>query len=184
MPRAYSLGRRQASVDRTGASILDAARRLFATRPASEVSLGEIARTAGVSRLTVYNRFGSKPALLARLAEAAGRPVAAQPSDHEPREALRRHLAAGCTQWALEPGLHRHLPSPAAGDEAARVLAGRLAAADQLRPGCSIKEAEDVIGALGSFALFDRLYKDGRRSTGAVNEILMRMAATILAEPG
>lgn len=184
MPRGYSLGRRQASVDRTGASILDAARRLCATRPASEVSLGDIARTAGVSRITVYNRFGSKPALLARLAEATGRSDAAEPADLEPREALRRHLAAGCVRWALDPGLHRHLPSPASGDDPARVLAERLAAADQLRPGCSIKEAEDVIGALASFSLFDRLYKDGRRSTGAVTEILMRLAATILAEPG
>jgi hypothetical protein len=62
-----------------------------------------------------------------------------------------------------------------------RDLAERLAGADQLRPGCSIKEAEDVIGALTSFEVFDRLHRDGRRTTAAVREILWRLAAGILA---
>jgi hypothetical protein len=60
-------------------------------------------------------------------------------------------------------------------------LAERLAASDELRPGCSIKEAEDVIGALTSFEVFDRLSKDGRRSPAAVAEILGRLASGILA---
>jgi hypothetical protein len=51
---------------------------------------------------------------------------------------------------------------------------------DELRPGCSIKEAEDVIAALTSFEIFDRLYKDGRRSPAAVAEILARLASGIL----
>jgi hypothetical protein len=62
-----------------------------------------------------------------------------------------------------------------------RQLAERLAANDELRPGCSIKEAEDVIAALTSFAFFDRLYKDGRRSPAVVAEILARLASGILA---
>lgn len=67
-----------------------------------------------------------------------------------------------------------------AGD-AARHIAERLAATDRVRPGCSIKEAEDVIAALSSFAVFDRLHKDGRRSPAAVADILLRLAAAILA---
>jgi hypothetical protein len=70
------------------------------------------------------------------------------------------------------------------GDPAAikdRALAERLASADQLRPGCSLKEAEDVIGALTSFAVFDRLHQDGRRSSTAIAEILMRLAGAILS---
>jgi hypothetical protein len=61
------------------------------------------------------------------------------------------------------------------------VLAERLATHDQLRPGCSVKEAADVIGILTSFAVFDRLHQGGRRSTSAVAEILMRMAGEFLA---
>jgi hypothetical protein len=87
--------------------------------------------------------------------------------------------------WASDPALFRGLPGPLRAElEAAaedRVLAERLAASGQLRPGCSLKEAEDVIGALTSFPVFDRLHKDGRRSSAAVAEILLRLAAAILA---
>ena len=62
-----------------------------------------------------------------------------------------------------------------------RALAERLAGADLLRPGCSLKEAEDVIGAITSFPVFDRLHKDGRRSQAAVVEILVRLASTIMS---
>jgi hypothetical protein len=70
-----------------------------------------------------------------------------------------------------------------AGGEASddRRLAERLAAADELRAGCSIKEAEDVIALLKSFPTFDGLHQDGRRSAGAVAGILMRLATAILA---
>jgi hypothetical protein len=79
----------------------------------------------------------------------------------------------------------RRLPSNAAtaDGEASedRRLAERLAAADQLRAGCSIKEAEDVIGLLTSFPTFDRLHQDGRRSATVVAAILVRLVAAILA---
>jgi hypothetical protein len=38
-----------------------------------------------------------------------------------------------------------------------------------------------VIGALTSFEVFDRLYQDGRRSSAAVADILMRLAGAILS---
>ena len=179
MARAYRLGRRQASVDRTGQAILSAARALVSQGPASEVSLGAIARRAGVSRVTVYNRFGARPALLAALAPASH---VGEPAASEPRQALRQHLIVSCAAWAADPALHRHLPPALERDsEIARRLAERLGAADALRPGCSLREAEDVIGALASFPMFDRLYRDGRRSPTAVAEILMRLASAILA---
>src|SRR5260370_912687 len=83
------------------------------------------------------------------------------------------------------PGGHRTraaVPTAAGGPAALkdRALAERLASADQLRPGCSLKEAEDVIGALTSFDVFDRLHQDGRRSSSAVADILMRLAGAIL----
>ena len=92
-------------------------------------------------------------------------------------------ITDACALWASDPGLFRRLPQVAdleVENPSDRVLAERLADANLLRPGCSIKEAEDVIGAITSFAVFDRLYKDGRRSQAAVGEILMRLASTIL----
>src|SRR5216683_3350668 len=126
MEARHDLGKRQAGVDRTRAAVLTAARELVAAGGGSNLSVGAVARRAGVSRLTIYNRFGSRSELL-------------------------------------------------------RAVAERLASADQLRPGCSLKEAEDVIGALTSFEVFDRLHLDGRRSSAAVADILMRLAGAILS---
>jgi AcrR family transcriptional regulator len=172
MPRPYRLGRRQASVDRTQRSILDAARHLVAER-GSAPSVGAVARRAGVSRLTVYARFGSRAALLGALTPAL--------ADHGGND-LRHHFERTCAAWAENPALYRHLQvDHAGGPDAARRIAEHLAASDALRPGCSLKEAEDVITALSSFSVFDRLHKDGRRSPAAVIEILLRLAGAILA---
>jgi AcrR family transcriptional regulator len=170
MSRPYRLGRRQASIDRTAERILAAARRLVEADSSSLLSVGKVAREAGVTRATVYNRFGSRTGLLGAL-EPSGRATEAP--------TLREYFAAQVSRWASSPPLFRHLPTPEA--EAPRFLVDTLAATDALRPGCSIKEAEDVLGALGSFATFDRLYRDGRRTTGSVVEILMRLAAAVVA---
>lgn len=183
----HELGKRQAGVDRTRAAVLTAARELVAASGGANLSVGAVARRAGVSRLTIYNRFGSRSELLRAVAgEAHGRhvPPASNGSRH-PIEELRDRIAAACSTWASDPALFRALPTvTTTGDPAAqkdRGLAERLAAADRLRPGCSLKEAEDVIGALTSFAVFDRLHQDGRRSPAAVAEILVRLAGAILS---
>jgi AcrR family transcriptional regulator len=184
MPRTYTLGRRQEAVDRTRRAILAAARDLVASGEAT-LSAGAVARRAGVSRITVYNQFGSKAGLLRELATGArGRPDGEAPEPADTRDQLRKRITDSCTSWLSDPALFRRLHQ--IGDleiempNADRALAERLAAADLLRPGCSLKEAEDVIGAITSFTVFDRLHKDGRRSQAAVVEILMRLAATIL----
>jgi len=179
--RSYRLGRRQAVADRTRRTILVAASELLAQHPLHALSVGAVAARAGVSRITVYNQFGSRAGLLEAVARAAAPGVAAGP-ELEPREELGRRIREACARWSSEPALHRNLASAAGGIDSARDrrLAERLAGGDHLRPGCSIKEAEDVIGALTSFAMFDRLYKDGRRSPAAVVEILSRLAASIL----
>lgn len=176
MPRAYHLGRRQAAVERTAQAILQAARELVAEQggqgtQGSRPSVGAVARRAGVSRLTVYGHFRNRAALVAALA-----PARVEDADDD----LRPYLARSCAAWAENPGLYRHLPAEDAG-AAPRRIAEHLAATDALRPGCSLKEAEDVIAALGSFAVFDRLHNQGRRSPAAVTEVLMRLAAGILA---
>src|ERR1700680_2277063 len=178
--RGYSLGRRQADVDRTRAAILSAARQLVAEF-GPDSSLRSVAERAGVSRITVYNQFGSKARLLEALrAEIGPGPGGAPESGSDPSDDLRSRVMEACVAWAADPRLHRQLQGHPRrqGEESDldRSLAERLAASDRLRPGCSIKEAEDVIGVLTSFPAFDRLHKGGRRSPSAVAEILMRMA--------
>ena len=190
MEGRHDLGKRQAGVDRTKAAVLAAARELVAASGGTHLSVGAVARRAGVSRLTIYNRFGSRSGLLRAVAgEAHGRSLAPAANgangSQDPREQLRDRISAACATWSSDPPLFRALPAATfAGDPAAqkdRGLAERLAAADQLRPGCSLKEAEDVIGAITSFAVFDRLHQDGRRSPAAVADILMRLGGAILS---
>jgi len=180
-PRAYRLGRRQPSVERTRAAILAAARDLLAAAPAASLSVGAVAAKAGVSRLTIYHRFGSRAELVDALAPAPAPGSADPPAD--PTDVLHRRISSACSRWSADPALYRHLPvrSRQGDPEADRGLAERLAAADRLRPGCSIKEAQDVIGVLTAFETFDRLHQDGRRTPAVVAEVLMRLAGGILA---
>jgi AcrR family transcriptional regulator len=183
--RHYRLGRRQVTVDRTRSAILAAARQLV-SEAGPAPGMGSVARRAGVSRITVYNQFGSKERLLQAL-EREVAPDAEEPSADpaaDPRDQLRLRIARACAAWAADPALHRQLQARGRAPEESRrdrELAELLAGRDQLRPGCSIKEAEDVIGLLASFAAFDRLRGSGRRSPGAVAEILLRLAQAILA---
>lgn len=146
-------------------------------RAGGSVTLAAVARRAGVARITVYNRFGSREALLRALSPRA-RPV--QADGVSSREALRLHFELVCERWATDPALFRNLGHDEPSEEARR-LAEQLAAEDALRPGCSIREAEDAIAALSSFAVFDRIHRDGRRSPAAVADVLMRLAAGIIA---
>lgn len=162
---------RQASAARTRRNILEGARRLV-REGSGEPTVGAIARAAGVSRLSVYHHFGSRAGALAAVAADSAAPPA--------RQDLHQLLSAAAAHWAADPALYRRLPDQ---DIPTHGLAAELAAHDRLRPGCSIKEAEDVIAVLSSFRTFDRLHQDGRRSTAAVVEILMRLAGSVLNRP-
>jgi AcrR family transcriptional regulator len=185
--RNYRLGRRLSEVEQTRSRILAAARHVV-SELGPESSVGKVAERAGVSRITVYNRFGSKAGLLEALWAEAGPPpaaVAAAEAAADPVGELRLRIEQACAAWAADPRLHRQLAGRSFGaaggisserPDLDHALAERLAAHDRLRPGCSIREAEDVIGILTSFPVFDRLHKEGRRSASAVAEVLIRMA--------
>src|SRR3989442_13135299 len=67
-PRPYRLGRRQPAAQRTRARVLRAARQLLTARAGAEpFSVDAVARRAGVARMTVYHRFGSRRGLLEAL---------------------------------------------------------------------------------------------------------------------
>src|SRR5258707_9605230 len=108
--RNYRLGRRQAAADRTRAAILAAARDLLAAGGPA-LSAAAVAKRAGVSRITVYNRFGSKAGLLRELAETARaeRTSRSDPQAGEPRERLKQRIAESCSMWSTDPALFRRL---------------------------------------------------------------------------
>ena len=66
-PRTYSSPERQRGVDAGRDRILAAALELLQRGDLSAVSLEDVAQRAGVTRMTVYNQFGSKAGLLEEL---------------------------------------------------------------------------------------------------------------------
>lgn len=92
--------RRRADAERNIARILQAARRCLGRDP--DASIEEIARTAGVGRVTLYGHFSSRAQLVeAAFADAlreGDETLAAVDLDGEPREALSRYIDAG---WRL-----------------------------------------------------------------------------------
>src|SRR5260370_29298146 len=149
MEAVHDLGKRQAGVDRTRAAVLTAARELVSAGGGSNLSVGAVARRAGVSRLTIYNRFGSRSELLRAVAGEAHRRAGAAPPAaagfEDPPQQLRDRIASACANWASDPALFRALPAVlSAGDPAAlkdRALARRLASAHLLRPASSPQAA-------------------------------------------
>jgi len=166
---------------KTRASILAAARGLVAAASKRQPTVGEVASKAGVSRLSVYHHFGSHAGLLDAVA-ADARPALLASTENGALESLRAQIRQSCEHWARDPALFRRLPraTELGASDQDRQLAQRLAAEDRLRPGCSLKEAEDVIAVLTSCAAFDRLHQSGRRPAASVAEILVRMAGAIL----
>lgn len=71
--RRYDMRNRAEAAEATNARILEAAARLFGERFPPDVTLREIASSAGVALQTVVNHFGSKEGLIAAVMEGAGR---------------------------------------------------------------------------------------------------------------
>lgn len=69
-PRSYEMVERAKAVAQTRTAILEAAAELLAGERYTEVSLGDVADAADVSRGTVYHQFGSRHGLIEALTTA------------------------------------------------------------------------------------------------------------------
>jgi AcrR family transcriptional regulator len=111
-PRPYRMQQRRAGIDATRARIIASARSVLVS--GDTFSLDAVARDAGVARLTIYDRFGTRDALLEAvfddLAESGGLlrlPEAF--SDPDPVAALERFVAIFCDFYATHRLLLRRL---------------------------------------------------------------------------
>lgn len=98
---------RRSDAARSDAALVEAAARLFLERGYDGASLDDIARAAGVTRQTVYNRFGDKPGLFAATIERhwAGwgrEPRIAEVSPHDPVETQLRAVARSIVAFTDE----------------------------------------------------------------------------------
>jgi AcrR family transcriptional regulator len=177
--RKYEQRLRAESAEATRRRILDAVSARLRAAPAKPVSVDEVARTAGVSRSTVYLIFGSRSglfeALAADLLEQGGFDRLVQAVAHpDAREHLRGGIQASTRMFAAHRDVRRALVSMAQLDPEAvggtvergdkeraggiAYLAQRLAEQGLLRADVTAAEAADVLYLLTSFDSFDLLY--------------------------
>ena len=110
--KPYSSPARTAAAGRTRSDIIAAASALLRQPGRAEpFSLESVGKKAGVTRLTVYNHFGSRGALLEAvfddIAERAGLTRLPQAAgDADPHRGLAHLISIFCDFWSAETGAH------------------------------------------------------------------------------
>jgi AcrR family transcriptional regulator len=196
-PRSYNSPGRDAAASQTKARIVAAAAAILGSaKGVEDFSLEVVAKAAGVTRLTVYNQFGSRRAVLEAVFDAVAvrgglhRLVDAMAAP-DPHAALARIITIFCEFWSFDPGalglLHAVGSSnpefaesiSARNERRRRLLAGviRRIAEDasmrhaplrhaSLRPKAQ-RDLADVLFALTSFTFFAQLTTGGRTAEAA-----------------
>ena len=194
-PRPYRLGRREADAEKTRARIVAAARRLLLSpRGFAEFSIDAVAREAGVARMTVYYRFGSKRGLLQGMFDdLAARGGISKLRDAfrnpDPIAALSEFISVFTRFWSSGRLVIRRLHGqgvidPALGEalrereerrrEGLRVLVQRIAEKEG-RPKAALDDVVDTLFTLTSFETFDSLAR-GKRRPADVAALVQRVA--------
>ena len=184
------------SIDR----VLEAAERLIKQGAFHTATMEELAAAAGVSRATVFNRFGSKlgvlEALFIRAMEGAEMDAIARSLELEdPVAALEAVIDASCAIWEAYGYVHVQLQAVATlePDAAALIdqqreqqraeiegLVRRLAKAGCLRPGLSQARATARLHMLTSLESFLWLRREYELSSRQTRETIAELARTLL----
>jgi len=192
-PRPYRSPRRRVAAKRTRARLLKAARSMLAAPDG--ISLDAVAKKAGVTRLTVYNQFGSRRALLEAvfddMAERGGlHRIREAMAKTDPQAALQQIVLIFCDFWSVHRGALWRLHAASATDpefeESLRarnqrrrhllsVLVDRMIEGGGKRPEVVI-ELIDVLFALTSVGFFWELTAGGRKAN-AVCHLIQALAA-------
>jgi len=190
-PRVYNSPSRSLAATKTRARIVSAAAAILSTAEGiSRFSLQAVADKAGVTRLTVYNQFGSRRALL----EAVFDDMAVRGGLHripgimagsDPQAGLLEVISIFCDFWSFGSGALGPLHAAGASDpefgasmrernERRRrllsVLVRRMAADRKLRPRV-LNDLIDVLFALTSLPFFSQLTARGRSAQAACDLI-------------
>jgi AcrR family transcriptional regulator len=191
-PRRYNSPGRAAAASQTRERIVAAAAAILGSvKGVEDFSLEAVAKAAGVTRLTVYNQFGSRRAVLEAVFDA----VAVRGGLHRLAEAMRgpdphatllRIITIFCEFWSFDPGalglLHavgssnpEFAESISARNERRRGLFSSLVRRiveeaplrhAPLRPKAQ-RDLVDILFALTSFAFFSQLTAGGRTAEAA-----------------
>jgi AcrR family transcriptional regulator len=201
--RRYVQRARAEAADATRRRILDAARDSLEGGPAGALRVDEVARSAGVSRSTVYLLYGSRAGLFDALArqlrdEAGFDGLLREFAKPDALEAMRGAQRAAVHMYAKMPDLARGLFTLAAVDPDAVAavraiedgrrpgqteIARRLAAQGYLRNGVSVEEAADILSVITSFQAFDELFSGSGLPADVVADRLIAMAERSVCRP-
>jgi AcrR family transcriptional regulator len=190
-PRRYNSPGRDAAASQTRERIVAAAATILGSaKGVDEFSLEAVAKAAGVTRLTVYNQFGSRRAVLEAVFDAVAvrgglhRLVEAI-ADPDPHAALARIITIFCEFWSFDPGalglLHAVGSSNpefaesvnARNERRRKLLSGvvrRIAEDNALRQKAQ-SDLVDILFALTSFPFFSQLTAAGRTTDAACRMI-------------
>ena len=197
--RPYAPGRRRESsksVDR----VLEATARMIGEGAFHAATMDELAAAAGVSRATVFNRFGSKLGVLEALFTRGmeGPEMAAIQEAlalEDPVAALDAVIGAVCAIWEAYGLVHLHLQAVAVLEPAAaalidrqreeqradvQALIHRLAKTDKLRPKLSPARATATLHMLTSLESFLWLRQSYGMSLRQTRETLAELARALL----
>jgi AcrR family transcriptional regulator len=191
-PRPYNSPGRDAAASQTRERIVAAAAAILGSaKGVEDFSLEAVAKAAGVTRLTVYNQFGSRRAVLEAVFDVVAvrgglHRLAEAMTDPDPHTALARIITIFCAFWSFDPGalglLHavgssnpEFAESISARNERRRKLFSgvvrRIAEDTPLRHAPLRQKAQrdlvDVLFALTSFAFFAQLTTGGRSADAA-----------------
>jgi AcrR family transcriptional regulator len=191
-PRAYQSPRRTAGATKTREQVVkSAAVILSSSEGIGGFSLEAVARKAGVTRLTVYNHFGSRRVLLEAVFDQTAmlgglhRIGEVMAAGSDPQTALPRIVEIFCDFWSFAPTTIGLLHSAGASDPEFETsvrernerrrrilldLVNRLAAGRDINSQ-EIDNIVDVLFALTSFHFFAQLTAGKRTATEACDLI-------------
>lgn len=201
--RQYVQRVRAEAADATRRRILDAARGTLERGPSGALRVEEVARTAGVSRSTVYLLYGSRAGLFDALArhlrlEAGFDELIREFRRPDALEAMRGSQRAAVRMYAKMPELARAIFTMAAVDPDAVAairaiedgrrpgqaeIARRLADQGYLRDGVDVEEATDILTVITSFQAFDELFSGSGLPAEVVADRLVAMAERSICRP-
>jgi AcrR family transcriptional regulator len=193
--------RRRSSTD-TADRLLDAARQLIEQDAFHLATMEELAEAAGVSRATVFNRFGSKlgvlQALFTRAMEGPELQAIRKALELEdPVAALDAVVQAACAAWEAHGPVHLQLQAVQVLEPQATALVDeqreeqraevqslvrRLAKAGKLREGLSEPRAAATLHMLTSLESFLWLRRGHGLSLRQTRETLAELTRTLLRD--
>jgi AcrR family transcriptional regulator len=201
--RKYVSTVRSAAAEEKRERVLSAASRLLREgRSISGVSVEAVAKSAGVTRLTVYNQFHSRRGLLEevfdRIAGTGGLGrIAEAMSMADPAAAIERIVQIFCEFWDHDPAIGRLSEASGSDPEFAEaidernerrrklltVLVGRLVERRKLEK-ARARDVVDLIFALTSYPMFALLRKTGRPASKVCAMIQQTCRAVLLENAG